>query len=151
MTLRGELWQTPDWPLGPTADQGSSLTLSSSIFCHTPKTQGCSVKITFTLIDIPKGYICQRQGQWTYPPFSVQANLLRHADSFTGKPRQQHCVISNLPSQIRKFKRNTDWDMLKADIQYAVSHWLRAWNKAGFQHRMLVIAVTIIFIALVIY
>lgn len=58
---------------------------------------------------------------------------------------QDNHVSSTIASQIWKFRRNADWDVLKANIQNAVLHCLRTWNKIGFQHRMLVIAVIVIF------
>lgn len=58
---------------------------------------------------------------------------------------QSNHVRSIIASQIWNFRRNADRDVLKANIQNPVLHWLRTWNKVGFQHRMLVIAVILIF------
>lgn len=63
---------------------------------------------------------------------------------------QNNHVSSIIASQIWKFRRNADRDVLKENIQNTVLHHLRTWNKIEFQHRMLAIAVTIIFAGYVI-
>lgn len=55
-------WTDSCRPLGLTADGGSSLTCSISIVCCMPITRVCFVKITFPLMDVPKGHIFSARG-----------------------------------------------------------------------------------------
>lgn len=135
---------------GPHHNGASSLTCSISIFCCVPTTRVCSVKITFPLMDVPKGCICQCRGSELICLFLVLSNLYLCSQGrqifWDSQTHLQNNHVSNIiASQIWKFRRNADRDVLKASIQNTVLHQLRTWNKIGFQHRMLVIAIIIIF------